>query len=159
MLKSRLRNITNIPVTLDQFKSFASIGHNLFDADITIHLQNASIWVTRKSNVPAMDFDCVLAQDKEALEHELLFDNITVTSVQDLGNGDVLSYTENATKTKITLEESKPVLVNYSCTAESNDVLTNAVKNYALILYSGQTDKEAEMRIVNDLRAIQNEIY
>ena len=160
MLKSRISNLSNLPVTLADFKAYiCGINHTLQDAIIERHIKAATIWATKQSNVPAADFDVELTQDKATLRQELLFDNITIVTVKDLLTGDEISYTSNANDTVVNTDVEYQLLINYSCVAEVNDVLTDAILNYAVILYSGQTDKDAIMRIQNDLRTIQNEIY
>jgi len=117
------------------------------------------VWVTKQSNIPAMDFDVQLIQDKETLKQDLLFDNITIETVKDLITGDEIAYTANATSNNITLEVESQLLINYSCVKEDNAVLKNTVIRYAIVLYSGQTDADAMAQIMKDLRSIQSEIF
>jgi hypothetical protein len=160
MLKSRISNITNAPVTLADFKAFlGGINHTLQDAVIQRHLNAAIIWVTKHSNIPAANFDVELTQDKATLSQEILYDNITIATVKDLETGDEISYDTNAKKSIINTDIYYQLLVNYSCVRVDNEVLTDAILNYATVLYSGQTDMDAIKRITNDLRTIQNEIY
>lgn len=160
MLKSKISNITNPPVSLADFKEYVGgINHTLQDAVIQRHINAAIIWATRQSNIPAANFDVELTQDKATVCQDLLFDNITIATVKNLLTGDDIDYTSNAKNSVVNTVSEYQYLINYSCTAVSNDVLTDAILNYAVILYSGQTDKDAINRIVNDLRTIQNEIY
>ncbi len=149
-----------MPVSLSDFKIYiGNVTHTLKDDDITRHLAAATVWVSRKSNIPAADFDVQLIQDKPTREQDLMFDNITISSVCDFDSGEDISYETNSINSKIRTEAEYRYLVNYSCTAVSNSVLNDAILNYALVLYSGQTDIDAEQRIVRDLQVIQNEIY
>jgi hypothetical protein len=160
MLKSRISNVTNPPVDLAAFKAYiGGVNHTLQDDIIQRHLDAATIWASKKSNIPAADFDVELTQDKATLSQCLLFDNITITTVKDLLTGDEISYDTNAKNSVINTEVNYQLLVNYSCTAVSNPVLSDAILNYAVFLYSGQTDKDAEMRIIRDLQTIQSEIF
>lgn len=160
MLKSKISNITNPPVALADFKAMiGGINHALKDAEIQRHLDAATIWVAEKTNIPAMDFDVQLVQDKATLEQDLLFDNITIASVKDLITGDDITYTTDALNSKVILDAEYQLLINYSCTAVANPVLNNSILRYAIILYSGQTDEDAMRQIIKDLRSIQSEIY
>jgi len=160
MLRSRISNITNPPATLADFKAYVGgINHTLQDAVIQRHINAAIIWATKQSNIPAADFDVELIQDNPTLSQCLLFDNITIATVKDLLTGDDAEYTTNAKQSVVTTLSEYQLLINYSCTAVESDVLTDAILNYAVILYSGQTDIDAMKRIITDLRTIQNEIY
>ena len=160
MLKSKISNISNQPVSLADFKAYVGgINHTLQDAVIQRHINAAIIWATKLSNIPAADFDVELIQNKATVCQDLLFDNITITTVKDLLTGDEIDYTTNAKESVVITLSEYQLLVNYSCTAVDNDVLTDAILNYAVVLYSGQTDPDAMKRIINDLRTIQNEIY
>lgn len=160
MLKSKISNITNPPVTLADFKEMiGGINHTLKDSEIQRHLDAAIIWATEKTNIPAMDFNVQLMQDKATLKQDLLFDNITITTVKDLITGDEIDYATDALNSKVILDTEYQLLINYSCTAIANPVLSNSILRYAIILYSGQTDKDAMAQIMKDLRSIQSEIY
>lgn len=160
MLKSKISNITNQPVSLADFKAYVGgINHTLQDAAITRHLDAAIIWVSKQSNIPAANFDVELTQDKPTLKQDLLFDNITIDTVKDLNTGDEIEYTTNAINSVIKTSSERQLLVNYSCVRVDNPVLADAILNYALVLYSGQTDQDAIKRIKMDLRVIQSEIY
>ena len=160
MLKSKITNITNPPVTLADFKEMiGGVNHTLKDSEIQRHLDAAVIWATEKSNIPAMDFDVQLSQDKATLKQDLLFDNITIASVKDLITGEDIAYTTDALKSKIITEVESQLLINYSCTAVANTVLSNSILRYAIVLYSGQTDEDAMKQIMKDLRSIQSEIF
>ena len=160
MLRSKLSNIANPIATIVDFKeAVGGIDHLLKDGEIQRHVDSAIIWATKQSNIPAMDFDCQLTQDKPTLSQDLLFDNITITSVKDLLTGDEIAYTTNALNGEINIDVETQLLINYSCTQENNPVLKNAIIRYAIVLYSGQTDPDAMKQIHQDLRSIQSEIY
>jgi len=160
MLRSKISNITNPIATITDFKeAIGGINHTLKDGEIQRDLDAAMVWVTKQSNIPAMDFDVQLIQDKETLKQDLLFDNITIETVKDLITGDEIAYTANATSNNITLEVESQLLINYSCVKEDNAVLKNTVIRYAIVLYSGQTDADAMAQIMKDLRSIQSEIF
>ena len=160
MLKSKISNITNPIATIADFKeAIGGISHALKDGEIQRDLDAAMIWVTEKSNIPAMDFEVRLMQDKETLKQDLLFDNITITTVKDLLTGDEITYTTDALNSKVILDTEYQLLINYSCVKEDNPVLKNTVIRYAIVLFSGQTDKDAMSQIMKDLRSIQSEIF
>jgi len=160
MLKSKISNITNPIATIAEFKeAIGGINHTLKDGEIQRDLDAAMVWVTKQSNIPAMDFDVQLIQDKATLTQDLLFDNITIATVKDLLTGDEITYKANATSNNITLEVESQLLINYSCVKEDNPVLKNTVIRYAIVLYSGQTDADAMAQIMKDLRSIQSEIF
>jgi len=160
MLKSKISNITNAPVTLAEFKAYVGgINHTLQDATIQRHIDAATIWATKMSNIPAADFDVELIQDNATLCQDLLYDNITIVTVKDFVTGDAISYTTDSQNSRIITSTSYQYLINYSCVAVVDPVLSDAILNYSVILYSGQTDPEAIKKVTNDLRTIQNEIY
>lgn len=160
MLRSKIFNTSNPIATIADFKeAVGGINHTLKDGEIQRDLDAAMIWVTDKSNIPAMDFDVQLSQDKPATTHDLLFDNITIATVKDLITGDEIDYTTDALSSKVILSVESQSLINYSCVKEDNPVLKNTVIRYAIVLYSGQTDADAMKQIMKDLRSIQSEIF
>ena len=154
MLRSKISNITNPIATIAEFKeAIGGINHTLKDCEIQRHLDSAMIWVTEKSNIPAMDFDVQLMQNKPTTSQELLFDNITISTVKDLLTGDEISYTTDALNSKVIVDVESQILVNYSCVKEDNAVLKNTIIAISLsVLSFGQgvfVDDAGHLRIDN----------
>lgn len=159
MLRSKIINLTNQPVSVDDFKTFiGGISHDLRDKDIAMFIDNAIIWATEFTNIPACDFDVILTDNDENAEFTLLYDNIVITKVLDQNTGNELSYTSTHDNSRINLYAEYPVIIEYSCTRETNAVLRTAILNYAVVLYSGQTDEDAIKKIKNDLSIICDNI-
>jgi len=160
MLKSKLSNISNPPVSLADFKAYiGGINHTQKDADIQRWINAAIVVVSKMSNIPAADFDVELTQDKPTLKQDLLFDNITITTAKDLITGDDLTYTTNAKNSVINTESEHQYLINYSCVRVDNDVLSSSILDYSVMKYTGSTDMDARKAITVHLRTIQSEIY
>lgn len=162
MLKSKIKAINNLTVTLDQFKKHAGgITFSDRDAELTRMLNNAVTWVSDVSNFPACaDLTVSLTQDRPVSQLDLLYGNVdTITSVKNFITGDDVTYTTSADKSRIYLDYEAAVTVEYTCTKEDNATLQMAVLNYALILFTGDTDPNSLARIKKDLRIIQNDIY
>lgn len=153
MLRSDISNITNIPVTLVEFKSYAGgITHNLKDDTINLFIQTAIIWASEITDIAAADFNVVLTETEPCTEIELLYTNIdTIISVKNLTTGDNITYTSSEDKRIITLDSVVPVIVEYTCSGSSNPLLKSSLLEYTLLKYSGQTDADAIRRIENDL--------
>jgi len=159
MLKSKISNITNSPVDLAKFKEYiGGLNNTLKDDSIQSNLDSAVVWVSNYSNLPAANFDVEYIQNKANTKHELLFDNITIVSVKNLEDGEDLDYIANYNNSAIIFESEQTPVISYSCAREDNEVLTNAILAYALILFSGQDDKEAINKVMSDLRIIKSEV-
>lgn len=160
MLDLRIKNISNQIVTLQELKAIVAPNYTDRDAELQGCIDNAVIWASRYANIPAADFTVELSQDKEVNILELMFDNITLISVKDLDSesGDDLAYTPTFKNRKVKLdgEIEKQIYCEYTCTKEENAVLKQAVLNYAIVLFSKQTDREAIIKIQNDLNVIKN---
>lgn len=160
MLDLKIKNITNQIVSLDELKAIVAPNYTDRDTEIQAAIDAAVIWASRGSNIPAADFTVELTQDKEVNELELLFDNITIVSVKDLASesGEDLVYTSTFKNKKVKLGEGieEQIYCEYTCIKEENAVLKNAVRNYAIVLFSGQTDRETIVKINNDLSVLRN---
>ena len=161
MLSSRISNISNVPITLAEFKAHAGgITHTLNDASIQIHINASVIWIAEQANLAVATFSVTLKQDIAVSKLELLYSNISsIDSVKNLETDEDVSFEANADNTIITTDSEQPLLVTYTCQGTADDFIKNSMLDYANVRYTGQTDPVVSKKLRDDLAVIKDSFF
>ena len=133
---------TNLPITLEAFKTYVVETSSHRDAEMNTMLLMAIRKVEEHCNISLANHTITLITDKKVTHQKLYYRPVaSIDSVTD-ADGLAVDYNTDANKRKIDISYPTELVIKYTTESRVEPQHTQAILDYATLLYNGSTNNQ-----------------